>query len=613
MKLIYSHLQKFLPSLDVKPQQLRDDLTMIGHFTNFYEEIEGEIVFDLDIKANRGDGLGYYGLARDLSVFYNIELKLPMFPELRFTDYVLPITVTSPDITRVMCLKISNVKVGPSPEWLAKFCQIHGVNSYNNIVDLTNYVMFFYGLPNHAFDATICSNNLIWENNHGKNKEFTTLDGTVLKLSDENLVISNPEEVLSTDLVGGIHSGINNSTTDIIIEVAVYNRVRIRLDSKFLKTVTEASTRLEKDLDPDTIPIAFNNLAALITQNCEGQISSSVFDYYPQKQIPPQIEFDLNKPSLVSGINIPTDFVTDCLTRLGCSISPPFIKGGNKEVDFVVTPPSIRKDLNLEEDLVEEVVRFWGYQKIPIDQPLSYKKLPDITPPILYLIEKIKDDLVALGYDEIRSWPLVQSPLDQSTAVFTQNSINSDYPVLRQSMIQSLKLQNEQYFKYKLDHQKFFEIGKIFWQEGSKYQERYALGVYNYNSEELQKDLSTYTKVTDNYVQIILDGLPKSSSYIPKDTTNNAYELTSQIITLDANITLEKEEPLESLFQKYQKIVGNQYLWEMAITDHFEDAKTHQHRYTFRVSYFNCDDKTAKQLHLKSFNLDSFTSPVRET
>lgn len=601
MKLIYSELQKLLPNLDVKPQQLRDDLTMIGHFTNFYEEIEGEIVFDLDIKVNRGDCLGYYGLARDLSVYYNIPLVTSKKEITNQSNYNLPITVSTSNVKRVMAVKISEIKNSQSPQWLQKFVKIHGSNSINTLVDLTNYIMFLYGIPNHAFDTVKSGDNLIWEMN-SKFQEFISLDGSKLSIDKNILMINNPQKTLSLSFWGGESCAINLDTTETIIELAVYDRTTVRKNSRQLKSVTEASVRLEKDLDPELIPQAFNHLASLILENCSGKISSNIYDYYPEKISLPQIEFDSSKPSLVSGIEIPSDFSIDCLKRLGCIVN-----------NNLIIPPSIRKDIGIEADLIEEVVRFYGYNKIPTNQPLVYKKLPDITPKEIYLIEELKDKLINLGYDEVLSWPLTNSPYNPNNIITTQNSINSEFIYLRQSLIQSLNQQLDQYNRYKLPNPQFFEIGKIFYQENGKYIEKNSLGIYHYDSNKLTEDLKKLNLeakiINNNFVEIILDDLEKPDLYIPKTENNNAYELTSQIITLDANVVLDKKEDEKELINKYSQIIGNKYLWQMVITDSFEDQKTGKYKYTFRVSYFNTDDKTAKALHLKSFNLESFTNP----
>jgi len=595
MKLIYSHLQKFLPDLKVQPQQLRDDLTMIGHFTNFFEEIDGEIVFDLDIKVNRGDCLGYYGLARDLSVFYNLPLKNLSQENNPSSNYQLPIKITTDNVKRVMAIKLSDLKNTQSPDWLQTFIKLHGNSSINTVVDLTNYIMFMYGIPNHAFDTAKSGDNLVWEMNP-KYQEFISLDGSKLTLNKNILMINNPDKTLSLSFWGGEACAIETNSTDIIIEMAVYNPTTVRQNSRQLKSVTEAGIRLEKQLDPKLIPLAFNHLIDLILQNCDGQISSQVFDYYPNQLSLPQIKFDFQKPSRTSGIDISTDFSLDCLTRLGCEIK-----------NDIIVPPSIRPDVTMDDDLVEEVVRFYGYQKIPTNQPIASKNVPDITPKEIYLIDSLKDKLIDLGYDEVLTWPLVSNPVDKNSVITTQNSINTESIYLRQSLIPSLQQQLDQYTRFKLTNSQFFEIGKIFSQEGDKYIEQNALGIYCPNSDKLISDLKQLNLdaniVDQNFAQIILDNLEKPNSYDPKVLNQSAYELTSQLIILDANIILDNQEDPLDLIKKYSDIIGPQILWEMVITDIYHDQKTNKYRYTFRVSYFNTDDKTAKERHLQAFNL----------
>jgi phenylalanyl-tRNA synthetase beta chain len=606
MKLIYSHLQKFLPDLKVEPQKLRDDLTMIEHFTNYFEEIDGEIVFDLDIKVNRGDCLGYYGIARDLAVLYNIPLKNLSIVETHHDASLptLPIIVTTNNVKRVMVAKLSGLKNNQSPKWLETFIKCHGTKPVNLIVDLTNYIMFMYGIPNHAFDIRKSGENLIWQMNPGF-KVFISLDGSNFKLTPEILMINNLKKALSLSFWGGEACAIDNNSTDIILEMAIYNPTTIRQNSRDLKAFTEAGTRLEKYLDPKTIPLAFNTLISLLLDNCQGQVASQIFDYYPKKVNLPQIKFNLDKPSQVSGINIPKDFIIDCFTRLGCTISSNI---QNLPSNISIIPPSIRTDINIEADLIEEAVRFWGYDKIPTNQPLDFKQITDITPKENYLIEELKDKLVEIGYDEVITWPLVTSPTNSKTVIKTQNSINSEAIYLRQSLIPSLQQQLDQYSRYKLTDCQFFEIGKIFSKVGDKYIEKTALGIYNFNPQQLLFDiekLNLKTKlIQNNFIEIILDDLPKPEKYIPQTTTNNAHELTSQIITLDANITLDKQENPISLIKKYSQIIDNKYLWQIFITDIYHDLKTNKYRYTFRVSYFNTDDKTAKKIHLKTFGLE---------
>jgi phenylalanyl-tRNA synthetase beta chain len=557
MKLIYSHLKLFLPDLDVQPEKLRDDLTMIGHFVAGVATIEDEFVFDLDIKINRGDCLGYYGLAKDLSILYNIPLVLPTefkYPE---SNYTLPITVETSNVIRLMAAKIVHIRNKHSPEWLSKFLRLHGVNSINTLVDLTNYVMFMYGLPSHAFDTAKSTDKLIWQMNQ-KHTSIKSLDGTVLPLDKSILMVNSSHFALSLSFWGGEFCAIENSTTNTIVEIAIYNPTVVRQNRQQLKVTTEAATRLEKFLDPSSIPQALNHLIRLITLNCGGSLGSKIFDYYPSPIVTSPIEFDPILPSTISGIDIPTDFANDIVAKVGN-----------------------RPDIVQPEDLAEEVIRFYGYNHIPKDQPLTFKKVKDITPKEIYLIEKLKDELVSNGYDEVITWPLVSTPVDPKSVVKTENSINDEVVYLRQSLIPSLKLQLDQYNKYKLPNPKFFEIGKIFYKDGDKFAEKYALGKYD----------------GESFSEVFLDDL-ENPTHISPSCDNNAIELTSQIITLDANVTIKDQQDPLALIKQYSGLIDKNILWSMEITDIFKD------KYTFRVCYYNCDDKTAKKTHLGIFNLN---------
>lgn len=629
MRLIYSQLLKLIPSLSVAPSTLGNDLAMMGHFVGSVEKIDNDTVFDLEIRQNRGDAQGYYGLAKDISVFYDQPLVIP--PEAIKTNSTqkLKIDINAPDyVDRVMAVRISNIKNSPSPSWLKTFIELHQINSVNTLVDLTNYIMFLYGIPNHAFDTAKSGQHLIWELNQN-HSQFTTLDGTVLRLKPKILMVNGPDKPLSLSFLGGRSCAIGLDTTETIIEMAVYDRAKVRSDSRWLKVITEAGIRLDKGLDPKLIPQAFAHLTNLIIEYCGGQVSSSVYDNYLHPRKLPTIEFHPDKPPQYAGIPIPADFSLDVLSRLGATLK----KQNNH---FLVTPPSVRLDIEQEEDLIEEVIRFYGYSRIPADKPISDQKLPDITPPTVYLTEIIKNILIGLGYDEIRSWPLIRSTalaakfLPQKTSLLhTQNSINSEFPLLRPSLIPSLINQLHQYSRYKLPQPQFFEIGKIYFQDqNDNYQERHSLGIYHPQHEAFTDDIAKLAKAIGlpisrlkvsyqqdtkgrSYAEIVLDPLLEyltsdklASLYqkTVKPTFNAAYELTGQIHTLDANITLKSKEDPASLLTKYSQAIGR-HLWQIDIIDVYQDPKTSLIRYTFRVSYFNTTSARAKSIHKKVFNL----------
>ncbi len=630
MKIIYSHLKKLIPALPSDPKKVGNDLTMIGHFMDGFDHDQDNSIISLEIRQNRGDALSYYGLAKELATLYRIPLRnpkisLPSTPKL--PD--LPIKIKSlNDVKRVMAVRISDVKVKESPSWLKDFLNKHEINSINNIVDLTNYIMLYYGIPCHAFDVTATGSQLIWENNN-QYQNFTTIDGTVLKLEKDMLLVSNPNQPLSLSFVGGQNSGIKPSTTETIIEMAVYNRSRVRQDSRQLKTITEASIRLDKELDTDSIPQSFNHLISLVLDLAQGHISSHIFDKYIQKPEPITISFNLEKPSVYAGIPIPNDFAQKTLHLLGCQLRQ---VASNQ---YQVIPPTDRKDLQIEEDLIEEVIRFWGYHKIPLNQPISDKPLPDITPPILYLIDSIKNILFNLGYDEIRSWPLIKpSSLitkfipKNARPIYTENNINSDYPVLRPSLTSSLIGQKDFYDRFKLPLQQFFEIGKTYYQIGDKYIEKYSLAIFNQSTAKLQEDVKNiFTTINISspkfnqhiddsnnlYLEIDLEQVSKivdvdllksKRLFLNHDySSSTSYELTKQIITLDANVNLDNFQDPKTLLNQYRHRIDPAFLWQIDIIDIYQNPNQNIFRYTFRVSYYNTDDKTAKSIHLKAFDL----------
>ncbi|HPD44707.1 MAG TPA: phenylalanine--tRNA ligase beta subunit-related protein [Candidatus Woesebacteria bacterium] len=547
MKIIYSQLKQFLPDLKHSAKKIAEDLTWIGHFCDGFEQKDDEEIISLEIRSNRGDCLGYLGLARELAILYNLDLKIPQY-SLKPTSSPLNIKVDSLDVKRVMAIKIRDLHLAESSSEIKKFLKLHQIGLNNNIVDLTNYIMLLYGIPCHAFSL---SNDLIWEN-LTTSTTFTTLDGSKINLPPTTLVISHQQQPTCLSFIGGQNSGIQLNTKEAIIEMAVYNPTRVRLDSKKLNLTTEASLRLDKELDPDLIPTAFNHLIKLILNHSKGHIDSALYDYYPNKTPHKNISLTIN-PSAIAGIKIPDEFSQKIINKI--------------DIDH-------RSDIESAIDLVEEIIRFWGFNKIPTDQPVNPRILPDITPQILKNIETLKSELLSRGFNEVKTKPLTNKKYSKSIA--TQNNINANLPYLRTNLTDSLEEQLNQYLRLKIPLQPFFEIGKIYYQENNNLVEKYALGTFD-----------------GKFHETIIDDTPREFKKLP-DTFFNAYEITSQIICLDANLISSKTE--KELLAYYRKAIGN-ILWDIKIIDHYRN------KYTFRVWYFNCDDKTAKQIHLKTFKL----------
>jgi phenylalanyl-tRNA synthetase beta chain len=620
MKVIYSQIKKILPGLKKSPRQIANDFTMIGHFCSGLEKIGPNTVITLEVRHNRGDCFGYFGLAKELSVLYTLPICLPQISQNASLLPLPPVQINSQSgVKRLMAATLTGLKNKTSPAWLTGFLKLHDINSLNLLVDLTNYVMIYWGLPCHAFDLKKLDSDLTWQDST-QNKDFTTFDQTKIEIEKGTLEIVSRDQAVSLTFIGGLNSGISLNTTETLVEMAVYDPMRVRKDSQNYKIDTEASIRLEKFLDPELIPLAFNHLLDLIQKYCQGKLNSQLFDYYPQKEKLPQISLDPQDPSRYAGMKIPSSFTLETLKNLDCSVE-------KKSNHLLVDVPSLRKDIQIKEDLIEEVIRFWGYQKIPQNQPLPFKKRPDITPPVLYLIEHLQQMLTVLGYDETRSWPLLnkkQINLQDPHLIYTQNNINSHFPALRTSLVPSLKIQKEQYEKYKVSPIQIFEIGKIYLKKAKKYEEHYTLALYHPQKDQLNhdflfllrnlglavKDLKFVKLGPDYYYEIRLNTIlrsvePRFLQPLSKKTNpkTSAYELKKQIITLDANLNLGKKVDFDKLIRQYSQKIGDKYLWKLEITDFYQDPKNKKYRYTLRSSYYNLDSKKAKALHLKTFGL----------
>lgn len=613
MKILLSNLKKIIP-IKASSSRIANDLTMLGHFCEGINKIEGEEVIGLEIRQNRGDCLSYLGIAKELSVLYGIPLTLREKQIKINSKNKLPLKVSAKKyVKRVMAVKISHVKVKPSPEWLRKFLILHDINPINNVVDATNYNMLTYGIPSHAFDSNISGEEIEWTLNKGKFQTLTSIDGTKIKLNKDTLLMVGNNQVQGlAGIVGGRDSGINNKTQEIIIEMAVYDRAKVNKDSRNLKVITEASTRLDKELDSELIPQAFANLIETIKELAGGEIDSQIFDHYPIKTKMPKIKLNLENISLIAGIKINDSFSLGILEKLGCKI-----KSENKS--YTIIPPTMRKDLELEEDLVEDVIRFFGYDKIPANQPISDKKLNDVTPEILVAIENFKNKILNLGYDEVLSWPLVRENNifgqdNNKRPINTENNINSNYPILRMSIIPSLMKQADQYSRYKVPFSKFFEAGKIYFQRNGKYLEQHSIAMFNKDRKALEKDIKSLGPseaiwTEDSFGHYCEFNPEKQVSKNSKDKVtlnyqtnpDSIHELSKQIIKLDANLVFERKQVIETLLKNYFQKIGPGICWMLEVSDIYKTKN--KFKYTITAYYYNISSSKAKKIHKKIFNL----------
>lgn len=648
MKVLFSQLKKYLPKLTADVKEVADVFTMTGFMLDKLTEVnyngQRDYILDLEVRQNRADSLGVWGLAKELSAYYKIPFQYQEYRLNHLTNsYKLPIIINAKEaVKRVMAIKFIDLEIKESPTWLKEYLAMYDINSINNLVDITNYVMIETGHASHVFDIEKVGDTLIWEINNGKYAKFTTLNGQEVELSNDILLISNNQNPLSLSFIGGEKDAVSNSTKKAILEMAVYNGTVVRRNARTLKISTEAGSRLEKFMDPESLPLAFDWLVSLVLEMCGGSVVSEVFDEYIQRTPEIEIQIDLDKVQQVAGIPISYTESKEYLEHLGFKINK------DDENSVKVLRPINRLDIEIEQDVFEEIIRMKGFKNIPSDN-LSTQIVKDITPSRIKLIKQITNLLVAIGFDEVRSWVLVNedsnfiSNFIDWDAIKVSNSINEEVPFLRQSIAVSLIGQASTYKKNNITPIHLFEIGKIFGKKEGSYQEINSLGLLiegsNINKLKFQLEillrqlgfdkieynkesnppksahpLSTWSIRVNNQIigiiyisnsqviqeasiaEINLDLLDNLKNNLQK---NSIKEVTQKIIDLDTNIILENNQDINSFMLSKLETISND-LWSWSVIDVFKlDNKT---KYTIRVSYINLTDPKAKELHAKIFN-----------
>ncbi len=647
MYLLFSQLKKYLPELTDGPREAANAFTKIGYMLDKFYEVEyqgqKDYLLDLEVRQNRADCFGVLGLARELSAFYNIGLSLP--------DYVIPTYPVSErnaavsveadrGVKRLQAVELEGVTVGESPAWLKEYLERYGMNSINNLVDLSNYVMIETGHASHAFDRDLLQGEkLIWKY-PVQNEKFTTLNGEEVEIDPSILIISDLTRATSLTFIGGKEVEITQNSKNIILEMAVYEGGIVRQNSRKLNIFTEAGSRLEKYLDPDTLHLAFDWLVSLILDNCGGKIVTNLTDIYLEPTKIDPITLDLNKLNALAGIEIPHNESEIILNRLG------FQTVSKQGEVYTFNHAVNRLDVTMEEDLIEEVIRIYGYDRIPL-QNISIESTKDITPKVLDLIDTLILHLAANGYDEVRSWVLVsendinKTEIDPSLAVRTTNSINEEVPFIRPNLATSLWGHFVKGVKNNLKAMRFFEIGKVFRKEEGHYAEHYALGLLRNGVavSELFQDIQILIKKTLGDVEIRLDKMKDAEIFHPSNTYSvavngthvgllavsnklvteqeftfaeinletinsmikpftSSMEITNRIADLDVNISAKNlNEAMDIVAQRTSEIRNS--IYSTKFMDEYKQGDVTN--YTFRVSYVNLSDAEAKELHERIF------------
>ncbi|MGA2984917.1 MAG: phenylalanine--tRNA ligase subunit beta [Terriglobia bacterium] len=462
MKISVNWLREFV-DIASDPRQLKSDLTMIGLNTESLAQAGNDWVLDVEVTTNRPDCLSHYGVARELATHYRQSLKKLEFSVKESggpAQGVVAIEISDPDLCARYCGRVvQNVQVKPSPDWLVKRLEAVGQRPINNVADATNYVLMELGHPLHAFDLSRLKQQKIIVRRAKPGEPLRTLDGVERTLTRDNLVIADgTHPVALAGVMGGEESEISPSTHAVLLESAWFEPVSVRRTSKSQGMHTEASHRFERGADIQMAPLALDRTTTLIQEIAGGEILEGMIDVYPRPIHRQDIMLGRSEITRILGAEIPGEEVKRILCSLGFQV-----ERADGE-SWRISVPSFRVDVSREVDLVEEVARHVGYDRLPARvRPAPPRVERDTTRDKVVTVSSL---LVGSGFHEIIV-PSMVDPAESklfsaSRAVEIQNPLSQDASAMRTSAVPSML----RAIRWNLDRDtndvRLFELGKTY-------------------------------------------------------------------------------------------------------------------------------------------------------
>lgn len=414
--------------LKMSHDELVDRLTMSGLNHEGTEPAGDDQAIDLEVTSNRADCLGHIGVAREIAALFDVPLNLPDPQPKTSTESIndhCSVEISSPETCfRYTARLIRGVKIGPSPQWMQTRLESLGIGVVNNVVDATNYVMFECGQPIHAFDFSKIRGGKIDIRSARPDETFQAIDHRDYQLAPGMCVIADDTDAIALGgVMGGADSEVSDSTQDVLIEAAWFDQLAVRNAARKLKLHSPASFRFERNVDSANLDWASRRVCDLILQTAGGELLDGVIDA-GQPPVPSQpVALRFSQIKRVLGIDIPPEDVSQILDSLGIKVT----SASDESVETV--PPSWRKDLTREVDLIEEVGRIYGFDKIPddVNVPMSASHRPKTD----RVIDKIRGVLTAAGFDEAITPSLVPAPWSDSFSPWTDaGPLVSSQPML---------------------------------------------------------------------------------------------------------------------------------------------------------------------------------------
>lgn len=454
-----------------------------------YFGISSDYLIEIGLTPNRADAASHFGVARDLKAVLNRPINLPSVDEFAVNNENLPVQVevrNQEACPRYTGLTISGIKVGDSPEWLKQRLQTIGIRSINNIVDITNYVCHELGQPMHAFDADEITGKKVIVTTVPAGTPFVTLDGIERKISDSDLMIcnegtnGNPVPMCIAGVFGGLTSGVSNETTSIFLESAYFSPIWVRKTAQRFSLKTDSSFRFERGTDPNMPLYALKRAALLIQEIAGGTVSSQITDIYPEPIQDFRVPMRYRHIDRLIGKSLDKSLIKNILNSLDIAIE------NETDTSFTAIVPPYRVDVQREADVIEEILRIYGFGQVELSESLSSDFISDFPvndPEKLKL--RVSELLAANGFNEMinnsLTKPEYQASLGEALTgnpVKILNYLSEDLSVMRQTLLFS-GLEVIAYNSNRRQRDlKLFEFGKTYHLLNEKYVEKERLSVF---------------------------------------------------------------------------------------------------------------------------------------
>ena len=509
---------KFLKPEDIEGICELGSDAIVGTDPIKYLHLDDEVI-DFELTSNRGDLLSILGMAYEIGALYNRTVKDIMldYPKVSGTMEPFTLKVETDRCNLFLAKKAVNVKIKESPDFICKRLIASGIRPINNVVDISNYVMLETGQPLHFYDADRLGDTLIVRDAYDDEK-LTTLDNTLRTLNKSDIVIANESGAVGlAGVMGGLSTEVENDTKNILIESAIFDSVSVRLTSKKILR-SEASNRFEKGLDPNRTYMAIERSCYLLQKYADAEIIDDITIYDATDKADKEINITVDDINGLLGLNISKEEIVDIFNRLGFKVE-------EKEAVLIVTVPSRRIDISIKEDLVEEVARLYGIDRIVGTLP----NLPTKQGSYNKFIRNIREKLADLGLNETSSYTLIPNSevhkytKDEFEEINLLDPMSDDHKTLRYSLLPSMMLTYDYNAKRNNKDLCLFEIGKNFKKVDGKYFESKSLAVLmsGYYTEGLNKEKITFYHIKgimeelldslgfNNRYSLIVDELPK--------------------------------------------------------------------------------------------------------